>query len=96
MTDGELGKYRAARKTVEKERATRIFLIHLAAYLIGNVALVLWNVGTYYLRDDKVWWFYIPLLFWGVGLVIHYLLAVALFDNWWDRDERMITERIER
>ena len=46
----------------------------------------------YYLRDNDTVWLYVPLLFWGVGLIVHYALAVALFDNWWDRDERLVEQ----
>lgn len=96
MEGTDVAAYRNLRKHVEKERAWRGFLVHLAAYILGNVALVLWNVGVYYLRDDKAWWFYLPLLFWGIGVIVHFLMAVALFDNWWDRDERIIGERLSK
>ena len=66
----------------------------MAAYVIGNTFLGIWNVLTIYIKDDDTLWFYLPLIFWGVGLMIHYLQAIALFDNWWDRDEREIEGRI--
>ena len=48
---------------------------------------------TYVVKDDDALWFFLPLLFWGVGLIIHYLNSVALFDEWWKLNERNINSR---
>jgi len=37
----------------------------------------------------------LPLLFWGVGLLVHYVQAVALFEEWWELDERIIDDRMK-
>jgi hypothetical protein len=94
MERNELSRYKEAWKANEKARAMRIFLSHFAAFVLGNVFFGVWNVLTYFLREDSTLWFYLPLIFWGVGVLIHYLQAVALFENWWERDERVITERL--
>ena len=91
----ELLRYKQTRKAIEKARAVRIFVSHLAAYVIGNIFLGVWNGLTYYVKEDDTLWFYLPLLFWGIGLIIHYLQSIALFDNWWERDEGLIGERLE-
>ena len=49
---------------------------------------------TYVVKDDDALWFFLPLLFWGVGVIIHYLNSVALFDEWWEADERNINSRM--
>ena len=72
----------------------RIFLSHMVAYVIGNSFLAVWNGLTFYVKDDDTLWFYLPLLFWGIGVIIHYLQGVALFENWWERDESLIDERL--
>jgi len=90
----EFESYRSTRKDIEKARAVQVFLSHLAAYIVGNVFLGGWNALTYYVREDDTLWFYIPLVFWGVGVIIHYLQAIALFDNWWDSDEYKILEHL--
>jgi hypothetical protein len=55
------------------------------------------NVLTYFIKDDTTLWFFVPLIFWGVGLLIHYIQGVALFNDWWDSDARetrdLLTER---
>jgi hypothetical protein len=89
-----VASYAEQRKAVEKARAVRIFLSHLAAYVVGNIFLGSWNSLTYYIKEDHTLWFYIPLLFWGIGVIVHYLQGVALFDEWWEMDDRAIGERL--
>ena len=93
MVNAELQEYQAARKAVEKNRAVRTFLVHLAAYIIGNIFFGIWNVLTYVVKDHELLWFPLPLIFWGVILLIHYAHSVALFDNWWERDEQKLQEQ---
>ena len=89
----DLAGYRDARKNVEKARAVRTFLVHLAVFIIGNIFLGVWNSLTYYVKGNELLWFPIPLIFWGVGVLIHYTVSVALFNEWWDRDESIIQSR---
>ncbi len=91
----DLSPYQDARKAIEKSRAVRGFVFHLVAYILGNGFLGFWNVMTYVVKEDQTLWFYIPLLFWGVGVIIHYVQSVALFDEWWDVDERNIGRRMK-
>ena len=95
MVDDYLIPYIEARKTVEKHRAKRIFLSHLVAFILGNTFLGFWNGLTYFVKGNETLWFFLPLLFWGVGVIIHYVQSVALFDEWWELDERMIRERLQ-
>ena len=96
MEDGEIARYRDSRKAVERQRALRVFAAHLVAYIIGNMIIALWNAGTFYLRDNDTLWFWLPLLFWGIGIIAHYVLGVALFDDWWDRDERVVQQNLNQ
>lgn len=93
MVNDELREYREERKSVEKQRTFRIFIAHLGIFIIGNLFLGGWNAVTYYVKGSEVLWFVLPLTFWGVGVLIHYLLSVALFDEWWERDEKVIRDR---
>ena len=89
----DLALYVSGRNKVEGQRAIRVFLGHLIAFVIGNIFLGIWNVLTIYVRDDENLWFFIPLLFWGVALLIHYVNSIVLFDEWWEQDEKNIGER---
>ena len=92
VVSDEIRLYQEVRKRVGKARAIRIFVYHLIAYALGNIFLGAWNIFTVQNRGDEILWFYFPLIFWGVGVIIHYLQGVALFDEWWDQDE-INTER---
>ena len=78
---------------MEKARVVRLFLAHLAIFVIGNIFLGIWNSLTYYVKGNELLWFPIPIVFWGVGLLIHYTVSVVLFDEWWERDESAIQSR---
>jgi hypothetical protein len=55
----------AARKRLEERRG---FVPHLIVYLVVNAGLVLLWVMT---GADGLFWPIFPLMFWGVGLVMH-------------------------
>ena len=95
MLDEETTTYKESRKTLEKARAVRVFLFHMAAYIAGNIFLGSWNALTYFVKDIHSLWFFLPLLFWGVGLIIHYVHSIALFDEWWELDERTIQQHLK-
>ncbi len=90
----DLTPYVQTRKAIEKSRSVRVFIFHLFAYIVANAFLGGWNLLTYYVKDSSTLWFYLPLLFWGVGLILHYLHSVALFDEWWELDERTIRNQM--
>ena len=52
------------------------FYIHLAVYLIVNLLLVVINLKT---SPDSLWFFW-PLFGWGIGVVIHGLKVLGVFD----------------
>ncbi len=58
--------YREARLRV---LALKFYYIHLVAYLAVNALLIAIN----FLTTPTVWWWYFPLLGWGIGLGIHTL-----------------------
>ena len=93
--DPGIGEYSRERMSIERRRAVRLFLLHLAFYVLGNVFLGGWNALTYFVLGSPTLWFVLPLLFWGVGVIIHYLNSVALFEEWWEHDERIITQRLK-
>ena len=93
MCEDEIRQYEEIRKVVARARAIRIFVYHLIAYALGNIFLGAWNIFTYQNRGDEVLWFWSPLIFWGIGVIIHYLQSIARFDDWWHQDESITNER---
>ena len=58
------------------------FYIHLAVYAVVNlfIFLVWWSTGGYY-----VWgilpWFAFPLVFWGAGVLVHYVSVFTPYSS---------------
>ena len=63
--DPEQESYQRARKRVE---ALKGFYIHATVFVLVNIALLVINVMV-----GGGWWFYWPLLGWGIGLGVHAL-----------------------
>ena len=86
--DGER-RYQQARQRV---RALRGLYLHLAVYLLVNAVLFLVNALT-----PGTWWFFWPLIGWGVGLSIHATVTLGLLGmlgpEW---EERKIRELMGR
>ena len=83
-------RYQRARQRVQ---AVKGFYIHLAVYILVNAGLWLINLVT----SPAAFWFYWPLLGWGIGLAAH---AVAVFGvaGWLgsDWEERQISKILEQ
>jgi len=82
--------YLKARKRMEDIKS---FYGHLMSYIVVNVGLAMVNVITY----PQYLWFFYPLIFWGIGLVIH-AMAVYNFVPFLGKDweDRKICEIIEK
>lgn len=86
-----------ARKRVQQLRA---LYVHALVYVVVNLGLFLINVATRATSNvpqgtSSGWWFYWPLLAWGIGLAGH--AAVVLFgfgsSGWEDRKIRELMNR---
>lgn len=89
--DEEQQRYERARKRVE---ALKGFYIHATAFVLVNIALFTIN-----LLVGGVWWFYWPLIGWGIGLGAH---ALGVFgfggsgpwgQDWEERKTRQIMDK---
>ena len=82
--------YQRAKKRVE---AIRGFYEHFVAYIIVNAGLFIIDLLT----SPDSWWFYWPLVAWGVGLVFH-AVSVFLSQGMLGRDweERQIQKFMQR
>jgi hypothetical protein len=85
-------RYKQAKARVE---ALKGFHIHLTVYLIVNTGLFLINVVTF-----SNWWFYWPLLGWGIGLAAHamgvFVIGDALGPGWEERKIRQYMSETAR
>lgn len=57
--------YQKAKKRVKEKKA---FFQHLTTYLVMSLFFFLLNATTSFGH----WWFYWPILGWGIGIVFHY------------------------
>lgn len=83
--------YRRAEKRADEKIA---FYKHLFSFIGVNLMLIILNFLT--LGNGNGWWFYWITIFWGIGLLIHFLKVFVLngkFDG--NRDE-MIEKEMEK
>jgi hypothetical protein len=86
-------RYKKAKERVE---AIKSFYGHLFIYIMVNIGLFLIN----YIASPGDWWFYWPLVGWGIGLAAH---GVTVFGtegvfgkDWEERKIRQIMEKERR
>ena len=85
---------KAYKRARERAEAIQGLYIHLLVYVVINAGLFAINWFTR--GDDGVWWFYWPMIGWGIGLLIHVLVVVApVFSSEWveRRAERILNNR---
>lgn len=74
--------YRWARERAEMLQG---LYIHIMVYVVANLGL--FGINYFTRGDDGSWWFYWPLLIWGIGLAIHVVVTIAPFfsEEWVER-----------
>lgn len=85
-------EYIRARKRVKVKKG---FFGHLSAYLAVSIFFLVINIATF----DGEFWFFYPMLGWGIGLMIHYfsvfgIPGIGKFDADWE--EREIMKELNR
>lgn len=88
MTEDD--RYKRAKERVEEIRG---FYVHLFVYIIVNFGLFMINIIT----APGAFWFYWPLIGWGIGLFIHGFSVFgtqSLFGRDWE--EKKIKEIMEK
>lgn len=82
-------RYEEAKKQVEEEKG---FYIHLSSYILINAFFVVLN----FLTAKGNWWFYWPMLGWGIGIAFHWVGVFGkkrIFSkNWEDRRIRRLMD----
>ncbi len=82
-------RYQRARSRVDQLKG---FYSHLTVFIIVNLFLFLLNFFS-----GGEWWFYWPLLGWGIGIIAHALSVFVgsgrLTQDWEDRKIRELMEQ---
>ena len=90
--DQEQQRYQRAHARVQ---ALKGFYTHATAYVLVNIGLFVINLLT-----GGPWWFFWPLLFWGIGLGVHalnvFVLGGRFGGNWEERKTREFMEEDRR
>lgn len=86
MAENEL--YEHARRRVEAKIG---FFTHLAVYVVVNTLLIVINLQN----SPERYWFYWPLLGWGIGIAFH-ALGVFVFFSGSVLKERMIEREVRK
>ena len=85
-------RYEQARKRVKELKG---FYTHAAIYVLVNIMLFVINLLT-----GGGWWFYWPLIGWGIGLGVHALNVFGfggkLGQDWEERKTRELMDKEER
>lgn len=94
-TDRAVTHDESAARQWARERAEMLqaLYIHVLTYVVVNVGLFGINLLTR--GDDGAWWFYWPLLGWGVGLLVHILVTTApvFSSRWLDKKTEQLARR---
>ncbi len=85
-------KYEKAKKRVEEIKG---FYSHLIVYIVVNILLFIINLVS----SPGIWWFYWPLLGWGIGVFFH-AMGVFVFSRfpgkkWEDRKIKEVMEQMK-
>jgi hypothetical protein len=80
--------YDKAKKRAEEKME---FFTHLTTYIVINIILIIINLAT----SRQYYWFYWPLLGWGIGLVLHGT-NVFIYGEGSSLKDRMIQKEMEK
>ena len=64
----------AYKKAAKKVKAKKEFYKHLSTYIVMGLFFFLLNAATAW----GSWWFYWPMLGWGIGILFHYMDVFGL------------------
>ena len=90
LDDQEEVRYQKAKKRAQDVQG---WLTHLIVFCVFNFGFFLINVFTR--GDNGTWWFYWPLLGWGVALLMHTaaFLIPVFSPDWAERRARTMMQR---
>lgn len=85
-----LRDYEEAERQLTRKEERQGFRIHAAIYLLVNLLLFGINMAVITRTGEDFVWFVFPLVFWGIGLAMHYYFGVRAFElNMTARQQRI-------
>jgi fatty acid desaturase len=87
VEDREQNPYARARRARKRAKERKGFYTHAMTYVLVNIGLFVIN-----LLAGGGWWFYWPLIGWGIGLGVH---ALSVFWFGQDGEERKTRQLME-
>ena len=84
MSENEL--YKRAEKRADEKIG---FYRHLYSFIAVNILFIIMNV----IFSPNEWWFYWITVFWGIGLIIHFLKVFVFFEKFDDKYRDKMTEK---
>lgn len=93
MSDDEL--YRRAERRADEKIG---FYKHLYSFIGVNILLFVINAVTNFLNpgNEGGWWFFWITIFWGIGLVVHFLKIFVFNNRLEDNREQMIENEMKK
>jgi len=92
LSEITLKEYQEAFRELSKEKAKRGFVSHLIIYVVVNIGLIICN----FVYSPTVLWFFWPLIFWGLGVLLHYLGAVVFIGSHLEKIEVLAEHRARK
>lgn len=90
--DITLDEYRDAYREMRAEEEGRDFYIHLSIYLLVNAILIVVNL----MFTPGLYWFFFPLIGWGIGITSHYLESVRWIESHLEEKEARAVMRARK
>ncbi len=90
MSDITLTEYQQEFRELLNRMGRLGFIAHLVAFSLVNPVLIVVN----FLYTPEYIWFFIPLLGWGIGLVMHYLFGYRWLVNFIKNLEANVEYRV--
>ena len=91
MSDDDL--YKRAEKRADEKIG---FYKHLYSFAGVNIMLFVINLVTNIASGEGGWWFYWVTIFWGIGLIFHFLKTFVFSNKLEDNREHMIEKEMEK
>ena len=84
-----IDEQQAYQRAIERAKELKKFYGHLGLYIVFSLFFFILNVTT----SNGHWWFYWPMLGWGLGVAINAVKVFAYSSDWEERKAKEIYEK---